>query len=375
MDPSAPSISFAFIALLLILTLLSGLVMAATPFLMPKRECFTVTVPDSAIRDRTLRSYKITFALIVSIVAAVFTVAAAVAFALGEIGIAVALVTLGILLTCFGGYALMLHFRRKVRAYKQDQGWEAQAEQAAAFVGYEPVPHAISLKWDLLFLPLIFACLAVCFLGYDNIPDQIPRQISLEGEATTFFAKSLATAAFPALIVTFIDGILAVSHWMILRSKKAVDPAAPKASAWAYGMFAKAQSILLVASGVLLGFVGLIMALSFVGLITIQQAAITVLIPIFAVALGSIALSVAYGQNGSRLLAKMSTSDTMPQDNDRFWKLGIFYVNPNDSSLFLPERFGIGWTMNWGRPGAWGILIALVAIIVAFVIGVFALTG
>ena len=43
----------------------------------------------------------------------------------------------------------------------------------------------------------------------------------------------------------------------------------------------------------------------------------------------------------------------MPVDDDRYWKLGIFYWNHDDASLFVPERFGIGWTINLGRPAAW----------------------
>ena len=373
MDPQALSISIAFSSLLVILTLVTGIFMAITPFLMPKRECFTVTVPDAAASDRQLRSYKITFALIVFVVSALFTIGSAIAFLLGAMEAGIAIAGAGILITCCGGYALMLFFRKKVRAYKQAQGWAAQTERTAATIGDESSPRAISLKWDLLFLPFVIACIVVCALGYNAIPDQIPRQVGFTGEVTSYFTKSPVAAAFPALVVIFIDAILFISHWMILRSKKAIDPAAPAASAWAYGMFAKAQSVLLVATGVLVGFVGLFIALSFVGAITIQQAAIMVLVPIFAIVVGSIALSLAYGQNGSRLLAKAATSDAISQDNDRFWKLGIFYVNRNDPSLFLPERVGIGWTMNWGRPGAGGGLALTVGIVVAFVAGILTL--
>jgi uncharacterized membrane protein len=45
------------------------------------------------------------------------------------------------------------------------------------------------------------------------------------------------------------------------------------------------------------------------------------------------------------------------------WK-GIFYVNPNDPSLFVEKRYGIGYTLNFGNRWSWavmGLILALVA--------------
>lgn len=218
------------------------------------------------------------------------------------------------------------------------------------------------------------ATLLICLLGYQSIPEVIPRQIGLDGQVTSTFAKSPLTVVFPALVLLFIDAMLTFSHWSILRSKRPVDPAAPAATNWAYAMFARTQSILLVAGGVIVGFVGVAMALSFVGAISIGQAAVICLVCVMALALGSVAVSVIYGQNGSRLIAKVAVGGpiALTHDNDAHWKAGIFYFNPQDPSLFLPERFGIGWTLNWGRPAAWAIMAALLAVVVAFI--AFALT-
>jgi uncharacterized membrane protein len=56
---------------------------------------------------------------------------------------------------------------------------------------------------------------------------------------------------------------------------------------------------------------------------------------------------------------------------DRCWKAGIFYVNPDDSALFVPKRFGIGYTLDFGNPWSWAVLalvgvVAVVPIFVAF---------
>ena len=39
------------------------------------------------------------------------------------------------------------------------------------------------------------------------------------------------------------------------------------------------------------------------------------------------------------------------RDDDRYWYGGGFlYNNPDDPALFVPKRFGLGWTVNFGRP-------------------------
>ncbi|HJI80364.1 MAG TPA: DUF5808 domain-containing protein [Eggerthellaceae bacterium] len=37
-------------------------------------------------------------------------------------------------------------------------------------------------------------------------------------------------------------------------------------------------------------------------------------------------------------------------------------------SLFLPERFGFGWTINLARPAAWAFILGGFAITVGFIV-------
>ena len=42
----------------------------------------------------------------------------------------------------------------------------------------------------------------------------------------------------------------------------------------------------------------------------------------------------------------------------------MFYVNANDPALMVEKRFGIGYTLNFGRPGAWFLAAAILAVAV-----------
>src|SRR5216684_4997141 len=46
------------------------------------------------------------------------------------------------------------------------------------------------------------------------------------------------------------------------------------------------------------------------------------------------------------------------RDDDRYWYGGFFYNNPDDPAVFVPKRYGLGWTVNFGHPRGKLFLIA-----------------
>ncbi len=47
-----------------------------------------------------------------------------------------------------------------------------------------------------------------------------------------------------------------------------------------------------------------------------------------------------------------------PTPPEKGWK-GIFYSNPEDPAVFVPKRFGIGYTLNFGNPWSWVVLVLI----------------
>lgn len=367
---SATSPVIPLLGLLALVVPLTGVLAALTPYLMPRRECFAVTVPDDAAADPYLRRMKRAYLLVMLAITAVATVACAAALAIDPEHAFVAALVVAELVLCIGGYGLMLYFRAKVQRYKKERGWEAEGRRSAGFVGDEPFPKPLPLSWDLLYVPVILITLAIGVVGYPAMPDKVPLHMDLTGKVTEWADKSSGIVAFPVLFVVFIAVCLTVAHWAILRSKKGSDPAVPAASAWAYGMFARAQSVMLVCVGVLVSLLGPVIQLTFLGVLSMAQALVPIGVVVAVVLVASIAVSLVYGQNGSRLLARVGADGrggVMPRDNDRYWKGGIFYVNPDDPALFLPERFGIGWTINLGRPAAWAFMVGFALVIAGFI--------
>lgn len=359
--------AISLLALLAIILPFCGAFMAITPYLMPKRECFAVTIPNSAADDPHIKQLKRSYCLDVLAATALLTAITIACMLFSPERTFIAAFTVSILVLCIGSYALMLRFRLKTQAYKKERGWKASSDKRIGFVA-EEAPRPLSMKWDLLFLPAVTIAAAMAAAGYSSMPEQIPMQIDFSGEVSNWAEKSLAVAAFPALLSAFLGACFTFSHWSIIRSKKGIDAARPAASAWAYGAFARAQSMMLVGLGTMLSFIGPLICLSLCGAISLQQAVLPLLVMVAITIIAATGVSLVYGQNGSRLLAKMEESDGMPADDDRHWKLGIIYWNSEDASLFVPARFGIGWTVNLGRPAAWALVAAFTLAIAALVI-------
>lgn len=186
------------------IVLLVGLILTVTPWLMPKTECFTVTVPHGARNEEPLRGLLRSYTCWMVAITALCVLAWPATLALGRIDVTTRsgefVLTLLLFVTTFApiiaSFALMLSYRARVKAVKQERGWTAE-HAAAAFVGTEDFPKPLSLAWNLLYLPLIGGLAAFTLSHYDQFPSQIPMNIDLAGNVTSSVPKSPLTVLFP----------------------------------------------------------------------------------------------------------------------------------------------------------------------------------
>jgi uncharacterized membrane protein len=87
--------------------------------------------------------------------------------------------------------------------------------------------------------------------------------------------------------------------------------------------------------------------------VSLAYRLVTVLVPLLIVTISLIALA-RMGQGGGASSASGAVVGDRTPDRDWIW--GTFYVNRNDPAIFIERRFGLGYTLNFGRPGAWLIL-------------------
>lgn len=355
-----------------LITLLTGATFALVPWLTRRREAFAVTVPEVAQADPRLRRMRVAYSLAMLALSALAVALSWTLAGTSPVGLAAVVLSLPL-----AGFLLMLAFRSRVRAIKRAEGWQARHERASAVVGSaaQDAPQVLSLWWNLLYLPVILATLALTAALYPSMPDVVPIHMNATGQVDDTIAKGWVVFAFPAAIQLFLGGAFASSHWMIRRSKRPVSTEAPASSSLAYGAFARAQSLALLAAGMLVQASIALMPLSFAGVISMGHAAVGVAVVCVAACAVTLGTSAAYGQSGTRLLRHTPAARTLDFDDDEHWKAGIFYVNREDPAVILPRRFGVGWAMNWGNPRAWGLTALLALSIAAFVAILQALVG
>ena len=243
----------ATIGVLALLTLVIGLLLAFTPYLMPRTECFAVTVPVAAQRDPRLvalkRHYTVAM-LVLTAVATAVSLAAGALMVAGQEVIGTVLMSVALLVPMVVSRALMLRNRHRVIALKCSEGWGTRRHQAVASVAEEDLPGAIPLAWDLIYVPVILvtACLGLAL--YPSMPDLLPMHADFLGNINRYVPKTLGSAlGFPLAFEAFMGACFVFAHWAILHSKCPSDPDVPATSALAYGRFARAQSVFLLVMG------------------------------------------------------------------------------------------------------------------------------
>ena len=372
--------SLTLMVFLIAIVLLSGAILAATPWFMKKNECFAVTIPESAQADVRFLAFRKRYAAAVLAVTLICAVAlgAVSNVVLGKMSSATDAASLNAILAAaivaaatiplIASFALMLHYRKKVKAIKREEGWKAERDEAVAFIGFEEAPAPPSLAWNVVYVPIVLITLALGLALYPSTPDLVPTHIDFAGNVNQWTPKGPALIAFPLLVEVFMAACFIFSHWMTIRSKKDVDPARPAISAYAYGAFARAECILLLVGGsVLTAVLGIVMILMMTEFLSMLVTMVLIIVATLVFVGATIAFSIVYGQSGSRLVKRLEENGDIIADNDEHWKAGIFYWNKGDASLILPKRFGVGWTMNWARPAAWLIVGGFTLASIAFV--------
>lgn len=173
---------------------------------------------------------------------------------------------------------------------------------------------------------------------WSQLPEQIPVHIGLHGvdrwaaRTTAGVYGFIATqAALSMILVLSAWGVL---HWSRRVSGRTTDAARDR-------QFRRLNVHVLLAAAYLLA----------------AAAWIAILKPA-AAGLAGLAILLVGVVYFFRLIQLNQSATTAHGDRtpDTCWKLGIFYVNPADPSVFVAKRFGIGYTVNFGNRWTWAIL-------------------
>jgi uncharacterized membrane protein len=154
--------------------------------------------------------------------------------------------------------------------------------------------------------------------------------------------------------------LVAMAAAIFRSSRPDIDPARPVGSGRWHRRYMSlgAKALLGLAAMIDVGMLGASLLL-WTGTVT-SWAPLVVALPILAADV--VAVVVLARNNRARREGEEDTGLTH-RDDDKYWRSGLFYVNPADHALMVPRRFGLGWTLNFGNPRVAVLLVGVVAVI------------
>jgi len=208
-------------------------------------------------------------------------------------------------------------------------------------------------------------------LHWGQIPEVFPVHWRANGQVDNWATRSFAGVYSPLLIGTVLCALMGFSAYAMLRWSRLIRVGG--AAGEGERRFRRVVVSILVATEYFIALVFM-----WTGLLPLshKQTGPPGFIPMLVFALAftvvTVALMIWVGQGGTRLVgsAAAASGGVAPvgdRTSDKYWKLGLIYINRSDPALFVEKRFGIGYTLNFGHPGVWIFLAALVAVVVAII--------
>lgn len=329
---------------------------------------FSVTVPP-AFRTtpearRILRSYRIRVWLATLVSFSAIFVAAKPALAFFAL--------LGVTVLVAGSFAALLAARKKVMPH-------CVAPSTVRVASLAPRPTHLPGGWLAQAGPfaILFAMGLWLRVHWDQIPERFPVHWDLYGIPNRWSGRTASGIYGPLIVSSTIVGMLALLAYGILMWSRQVSTDAEAARAKTDFMHRMLIAMLALEYGmaVLFSFIA--------GMPLIGQQAIGLMLAVVTIFFGGVVVMVAWlsrnrnvvpthMQTASDSYAEVHHAGSVPNavvagdgTADECWKWGVIYYNPNDAALFVEKRFGVGYTMNFGRPMSWVILSLILVVPIA----------
>ncbi|MBV4425459.1 DUF1648 domain-containing protein [Clostridium tyrobutyricum] len=344
------------------------------PKLSRKEIVFGVRVPESKINMQEIRDIKKRYVvnnLLIEIPAAVlFTF-------LNYIFFSVGMILFTVFAFIFINYFVYLISNRQMKALKNQQNWFNGKKQSVVVdtdFSRERINTLVSPWFFIIPVIIVVINIALGYSNYSGLPSRVATHWDFSGNITGYQNKSLFLIWEMPITQIFITAVFFICYKSIGWSKQQLSPPNPKSSARKNRVFRRVWSIYMTVFCIFMNSIFTMANFMIFSIFNINPKIFGFIIIAFIVIVFSsiIVISLKLGQGGANIkLPGEKIADSTLQtdkDDDSNWRFGnTIYYNPDDPSLFIEKRFGIGWTINAGRPAGMAIYIGLVVFIVVVI--------
>lgn len=275
------------------------------------------------------------------------------------------------------GIAIVVLYLRRYREARElaaRSGAAAATPPAAAgldLAASDPLP------WISLAIGVAggIAALVYAIANYDAMPARVPVHFNASGAPDGWADRSFGSVYVLPLMTIVMGVVVGGAAVLTARAKRALRARDGGVSLEAQMRFRRATARFLAGVGLVTSAM-----LSTMSIYATRAAVGTASgLPWWTLLLGgglmvyalggAIYLMVRYGQGGARLEVPSATAPlTDGLAEDRFWKAGVFYVNPDDPSWLVEKRFGFGYTLNFGNRAAVATFVAVMGLVLALAV-------
>lgn len=342
--------------------------MTFIPYWTRKTESFGVSIPEDVFDHQTLKTMRVSYAqmmMIVGIVLLFIYFFVALFFTTDEVMFSIFYSGI-IIVYLMISFIIYLRFHKQMKQLKAEQQWtQDKSQQLIIHTKFHDKPLTISHWFYGIPILLSFGMILISIIFYDRFPAEIPLQFDLTGEVTRSAPKSYSTVLGLPITQLVLSFTFLFVNIVIAKAKQQVSASHPDESMQRNIIFRRRWSIFLFITAILITLLFITIQVNIFTPLDQMVMMIMSLVVTFGVIIGAIILSITTGQGGSRIsLPSEENPQVIDRDDDQYWKLGQFYFNKDDPTVFLEKRFGIGWTVNWARPAAWLFLIGIIILAV-----------
>ena len=365
---------------MVILFLIIGVVNGITPYYSRLGTPFGVTVPTSHQKDPYVLKLKKAY-LYQNVIGSILLAAPIFFFLFWEDGEKVEMVTsiyvtVAMFAFIFLSFLLYLQKRKQIRSWKIANDIKIEPKKAKIVIdtAYQKdlkvVSHSVFVSAQLF---ILLVTVAVTLYFYDLIPERFPVHWNSSNEPDRIVDKTYVNVFMLPAIQLLMIPMMFFSHYSFIKSKQKISPYLSDLSSKQSKIFRQAWSYYFLIVTVLTQL--LLSGIHFFSLFFADKGAqwiIGMTIPFVVIIVGySVYLTWKYGQGGEKLFLNEAgelPDEVTETDEERFWKWGVLYYNPEDPSLFVEKRFGIGSTLNMARWQAWLFIAGLLAFVVLTIV-------
>ncbi len=339
------------------------LMLAMIPYVTRKTESFGIAIPEDVYSTDELKAMRKSYAVTTSVFGALLMAAGLIAALLVRTQWWSVAYPAAIVLFMLGSFMIYLKFHFRMKALKAARAWQqGRFETLVVDTGFRGRKLGFSNLWFVLPLLVALGTLVMTFALYDQIPAKIPVHYDWRGRVTDWADKSYRTLLLMPVMQLYLTALFLFVNWIIFRSKQQTDAANPQRSIRQNVAFRRRWSAFNILAATALVLVFFLIQLSMIRSVDpfwLMWAPLFVAVGMLA---GAIVLAFSTGQGGSRIKVENGGQDqtrAMNRVGDEHWKLGVFYFNPDDPSIWVEKRFGVGWTVNIAHPLGWASLLII----------------